>query len=342
MACCLISAIVAFSHALRMATPRSKLVDAEHPMHYHIISRCVRRVWLCGVDSASGIDYSYRKPWVEERLFRLAQCFAVELNGYAVMSNHFHLVVYFDPKAANAWSDEEIIERWFHAFPPSRHRVNKTKQLHNEKERMRNNPLRLAHCRNVLGSLSEFMKHLKQPIAWRINREDDQRGHCFEQRFYSGAILSDRALLATLAYVDLNPVRAQIADDITQCQHTSVAKRLAELENTPERIDEYLAPLASGLTPPIDENLPTTNDDAALHDRHHARRPKSTLRRYLELLPSLIAAERGTQHRPNSETLRWAQDVAAMHKRQRAYGPEPALRKWMEERQFRMVEVPMG
>jgi REP element-mobilizing transposase RayT len=331
-----------FEHALRMATPRSKLIDSEDPMHYHLISRCVRRVWLCGIDSVSGIDYSYRKPWIEERLFRLARCFAVELNGYAIMSNHFHLVVYFDPKAANAWSDEEIIERWFRAFPPTRRRVNKLKHLNEEKERMRNNPLRLTHRRKVLGSLSEFMKHLKQPLAWRINRDDDQRGHCFEQRFYSGAILSERSLLTTLAYVDLNPVRAHIANDISQCQHTSIAKRLAELENTPERIDEYLAPLASGLEPILDDGLSASQNEPQPLERHHARHPKKTLRRYCKILHCLTNAERVPQRPLNAETLRWAQDVAAIHKRQRAYGPEHALRKWMKQRQFRMVETPMG
>ncbi|MGK0171590.1 MAG: hypothetical protein ACI9W2_003320, partial [Gammaproteobacteria bacterium] len=210
------------------------------------------------------------------------------------------------------------------------------------KERMRNNSLRLAHCRKVLSSLSEFMKHLKQPLAWRINREDDQRGHCFEQRFYSGAILSERSLLTTLAYVDLNPVRAHIADDISQCQHTSIAKRLSELENSPERIDEYLAPLASGLEPTLNDRPSGPQHNSQPLERHHARHPKKTLRHYCELLHSLTDAERVPQRPLNAETLRWVQDVAAMHKRQRAYGPEPALRKWMEERQFRMVETPMG
>jgi hypothetical protein len=74
--------------------------------------------------------------------------------------------------------------------------------------------------------MSAFMQHLKQPIARQANGEDEVKGHFFEQRFYLGALLCEEALLAAMAYVDLNPVRARIAKDIEQCDHTSIAKRL--------------------------------------------------------------------------------------------------------------------
>ena len=74
-----------------MATPRHKLVDEEHAACYHVTSRCVRRAWLCGYDPFTRRNYSYRRLWLVERMKRLARCFAVEIFGYAVMSNHFHL-----------------------------------------------------------------------------------------------------------------------------------------------------------------------------------------------------------------------------------------------------------
>lgn len=323
-----------------MATPRAKLVDAEQPMHYHLISRCVRRAYLHGVDPVSGKDCSHRKAWVEQRLFQLVKCFAVELNGYAIMSNHFHLVVYFDPKASASWSDEEVIERWFHAFPSTKRRVNQEKHLNAERQRMRNNPERIAYAREKLGSLSQFMKHLKQPIAWRANQEDGLSGHHFEKRFYSGALLSERSVLTAMLYVDLNPVRAHIAHDISQCHNTSIKKRLAELENTPQRIDEYLAPLASGIDPV--EQSPPTLQTQPKNPRHHARNVTATLRRYCELLRSVIAAERHPHRGPSPQTQQWLQDLAAMRKPQRAYGPLEALRKWTQERQFNLVESPIG
>ena len=76
-----------------MATPRYKLVDEEHAACYHLTSRCVRRAWLCGYDSVTRRDYAHRKDWLVDRMKKLARCFAVEIFGYAVMSNHFHMVL---------------------------------------------------------------------------------------------------------------------------------------------------------------------------------------------------------------------------------------------------------
>ena len=87
-------------------------------MYYHLVSRCVQRAWLCGVDPDSGKDYSHRKQWIIDRMRHLASYFAVEVAAYAIMANHFHLVVYFDPKASERWSDSEVARRWVEAFPP--------------------------------------------------------------------------------------------------------------------------------------------------------------------------------------------------------------------------------
>jgi hypothetical protein len=68
-------------------TPRSQLVDSELPMHYHLISRCVRRAWLCGYDKNSRKKYDHRKGWLEARLFHLARYFAIDLDAYAIKFN---------------------------------------------------------------------------------------------------------------------------------------------------------------------------------------------------------------------------------------------------------------
>lgn len=105
-----------------MTTPRRLLIDAEQPMHDHLISRCVRRAWLCGKRGRK--DYSHRKAWLEARISQLAPCFALEVHAYAIMSNHFHLVVHFDPTAARAWSSEEVVDRWLTLCPPKDHKGN--------------------------------------------------------------------------------------------------------------------------------------------------------------------------------------------------------------------------
>jgi len=84
-----------------MATPRSQLIDPHRALHYHLVSRCVQRGWLCGRDPLTHKSYQHRKQWLEERLHLLAKCFSVSLQAYAIMSNHFHLVVKFDPLGRN-------------------------------------------------------------------------------------------------------------------------------------------------------------------------------------------------------------------------------------------------
>jgi hypothetical protein len=92
-----------------------------------------------------------------------------------------------------------------------------------------------------------LMKHLKQPIAYQANREDRCSGHFFEGRFYSGALLDENAVIAAMAYVDLNPIRARITQHIEQYKATSGYKRVRISKNTPARQKDAMQPLVSGL-----------------------------------------------------------------------------------------------
>jgi REP element-mobilizing transposase RayT len=301
-----------------MTTPRSLLVDPVNAFYYHIVSRCVRRGWLCDIDPLTGTDYSHRKKWLEERLLHLAQYFAVEVDAFSIMANHFHLVLFFDPTANQHWSDEEVAFRWVEAFPPA-HKDEVLEDLKPlRREQLLGNKDLLKDRRKKLGCLSTFMKHLKQPIALRANREDGCKGHFFEQRFYSGALLSEQAVLASMAYVDLNPVRAKIARSLEECMHTSIATRLQLIENSAEALESFIEPLVSGL-------------------KKRKDRPEITLSGYIDRLNEVIASEVGDagDHKqdrwPGGESI-WFSQVASIRKRQKAFGSIESLRQWIDRR----------
>ena len=99
-----------------MTLPRSQLICPASTPYYHCIGRCVRRAFLCGEDAMTGKDYSHRKGWILARLALLAEVFTIELFSYAVMSNHYHLVVNINQNKALSLTQHEVISRWSRLF----------------------------------------------------------------------------------------------------------------------------------------------------------------------------------------------------------------------------------
>ncbi|TQV72779.1 hypothetical protein FLL45_15020 [Aliikangiella marina] len=87
----------------------------------------------------------------------------------------------------------------------------------------------LAEYRLRLGSLSWLMRCINEPIAKRSNREDCVKGHFWESRFASQALLDEAAALTCMAYVDLNPIRAGVTDKLEDCEYTSIQTRLSSI-----------------------------------------------------------------------------------------------------------------
>jgi putative transposase len=158
-----------------MTYARAHLVDSDNGGFYHCISRCVRRGWLCGEDIVSGRSYEHRRAWVEARILLLAEIFAIEVFGYAVMSNHYHLVVEVEPHRVALWSDEEVVQRWSRLSPTHTAGTDdiraSTKSLDTK---------RISRIRERLSSLSWFMRYLNEPIARQANREDGCTGRFWE------------------------------------------------------------------------------------------------------------------------------------------------------------------
>ncbi|TVZ40623.1 hypothetical protein P886_5058 [Alteromonadaceae bacterium 2753L.S.0a.02] len=99
-----------------MTRPRKEQVCLNDTPYYHIVSRCVRRTFLCGTDSLTGKNYEHRRQWIEDRIRILSSIFGVDICAYGVMSNHIHLVVKLSPDSINTLDHKEILERWTSLF----------------------------------------------------------------------------------------------------------------------------------------------------------------------------------------------------------------------------------
>lgn len=85
---------------------RADVFDPAEISANHCINGCVRRCFLCGDDPLTGKNYDHRKAWLEERLATLAGLFGINVLGFAILSNHFHLVLRNRPDVVATWSDD--------------------------------------------------------------------------------------------------------------------------------------------------------------------------------------------------------------------------------------------
>lgn len=213
-----------------MTIARRNLVDSETPGFYHCTNRCVRRAFLCGVDEETKMDYSYRKAWLENRMIQLCSIFAVDIYAYAVMSNHYHMVLYVEPLAPLSWSDEMVAEKWLLAFPGRFVDSKYAQQRELKKQAIIADKEKLETYRKRLGSLSWFMGRLNEPLAKKSNQEDCCTGRFWEGRYSSQALLDEAAVFSCMAYVDLNPIRSDITERLEESEHTAIKKRIESLK----------------------------------------------------------------------------------------------------------------
>ncbi|PKF56106.1 transposase [Alteromonadales bacterium alter-6D02] len=188
----------------------------------------MRRSFLCGDDPYSNKNYDHRRQWLIKRIKFLSSVFSINIAAYAIMSNHYHLVLQVDKDTVDSWSVGEVIERWYRLF-------NGHVLVDNYLIRGSSSPGEmiqietLVQCwRERLYDISWFMKCLNEHISRRANKEDACTGKFWEGRFKSQALLDETALLSCMAYVDLNPIRAGVAPNLEQSDFTSIQERIRQ------------------------------------------------------------------------------------------------------------------
>uniref|UniRef100_UPI002494E560 transposase n=1 Tax=Shewanella japonica TaxID=93973 RepID=UPI002494E560 len=169
--------------------------------------------------------YDHRRGWIESLILELTDVFAIDVAAYAVMSNHLHVVLHIDIEMVNHWSDRDVVIQWHKLFKGDvlTHKFAKGQLIESHEV------VRLKHTiaiyRSRLCDISWFMRCLNEPIARQANQEDNCSGRFWEGRFKSQALLDEAAVLACMAYVDLNPIRANMAATPEQSDYTSIQQR---------------------------------------------------------------------------------------------------------------------
>jgi REP element-mobilizing transposase RayT len=244
-----------------MPKPRKALVSLETSPYYHCVSRCVRRAFLCGTDQLTGNCYEHRRQWVEDKILELAEIFAIDIAAYAVMSNHYHVVLHINSVRAEAWSQQEVVARWHRLYKGNALSQQFIQGMTLDKATQILLDELIESWRERLTNISQFMQILNEGIARKANQEDDCTGRFWEGRFKSQALLDESALAACMAYVDLNPIRAKLAKTPEKSAHTSIQKRVKKAQqaaqpNHPRQQPKSLMPFAGNPRQGMPAGLP--------------------------------------------------------------------------------------
>ena len=201
-------------------------------------------------------------------MLELCDIFSVDIYAYAVMDNHYHMVLYLDPLAPQNWSKKEVAERWLSAYSEKSVDPKFAKQRELKKQAIMADKEKIQLYRERLGCLSWFMSRLNEPLAKQSNQEENCTGSFWEGRYSSQALLDEAAVLSCMAYVDLNPVRAKITEKLEESMNTSIKKRLDELKQIE----------------PIDVQTQLDTAISAISNQVSSKKLSMSLKSYIELV----------------------------------------------------------
>lgn len=186
-----------------MARRRRKVLGQM--AYYHLMSRTVNGEAFFG---------DREKEAFRRIIWQVADFSGVRVLTYAVMKNHFHLLV--EVPASVEITDEEIVRRYRRLYPkptPWQPMGADVLEAHLKNGGEEGRQLR-QKLTSRMHDVSEFMKTLKLRYTLWFNRSRERFGPLWSARFKSVLVEGDRFALRTVAaYIDLNAVRAGLVGD---------------------------------------------------------------------------------------------------------------------------------
>jgi REP element-mobilizing transposase RayT len=160
------------------------VVDDETTV-YHVMSRTALDGFVIG---------DIEKDFMLNLIKRYSALYFVEILGFCLMGNHFHILVKMFPEYK--FTDEEIKKRYVGFYGDDRIFADGL----------------IPALRAKLSSLSEFVREIKVGFARYYNKKHNRRGYFWGDRFKSVIVDKGETLVNCLAYIDLNPLRAGIVN----------------------------------------------------------------------------------------------------------------------------------
>ena len=188
-----------------MRTSRFKIAPHLAPAIYHCMSRTI--------NGERCLD-EVAKEVFRKQLWQVADFCGVQILTYAIMANHFHVLVHVPKKTVP--DDRELLRRFYVLYPKPN--AYQTVRLEVIAEQIKRGDPAVNEWRKqqlaLMGDVSQFMKLLKQRFAIWFNRNHNRYGTFWAERFKSVLVEGRGNVTATMAaYIDLNPVRAGLVDD---------------------------------------------------------------------------------------------------------------------------------
>ncbi|MBL9215591.1 MAG: transposase [Opitutaceae bacterium] len=202
-----------------MRQARIKVPSDEGPGTYHVVTRTV---------NGERLFDDLAKEILRRQLWQVAEYCGVEIHTYAILSNHFHVLLRV-PQQSSV-SDAELLRRYRILYPhPTRFQTQRWEVI--QALLAANGPEAVAwrlRQRALMNDVSAFMKLLKQRFSIWFNQTHRRYGTLWSERFKSVLLEPEPDLLATVAaYIDLNCVRAGLARDPKDYRFCGYAEAVA-------------------------------------------------------------------------------------------------------------------